>query len=212
MRQFLIIGAGGHAREVLWLARRCLDRSVRLRIAVESQWDAPSELDGIKVEPIEAILPNVNGIDYVVAIGKSSARERIAETLDSAGGAGAVLIDPSVQLSDRVTLGSGSIIFANSVLTCDITVGRHVHINSGCLVHHDVKLGDFATLSPGVRIAGNVKVEQHSFLGIGATITNGTGTSPLVIGKRAIVAAGACVIGSVEADSMVAGVPAVRKR
>jgi acetyltransferase-like isoleucine patch superfamily enzyme len=73
-------------------------------------------------------------------------------------------------------------------------------------------VGDFSTVSPGVNIAGNVHVGEGVFFGVGANVINGVHSRPLVIGDGAVVAAGACVTRDVEPNSMVAGVPAIRKR
>jgi sugar O-acyltransferase (sialic acid O-acetyltransferase NeuD family) len=208
----LIVGAGGHARELLWLASRVSGHLRCVRVAVEPGWEAPQELAGIPVESLDAITPQLDGLEYVIAIGDSEARKRIADRLDAAGAKAAVLIDPSAQRSERVLLGPGSVVCAGSILTCDITIGRHVHINAGCLVHHDARIGDYATLSPGVRVAGHVEIGAQAFIGIGATISNGRPGAPLRIGEGAIVAAGACVTRDVPAGAMVAGVPATRKR
>lgn len=129
-----------------------------------------------------------------------------------AGAVAAVLIDPSAHRSERVFVGPGSVVCAGSVLTCDIAIGSHVHINAGCLVHHDARIGDFATLSPGVRVAGHVEIGAHAFIGVGATIINGRPGQPMRIGEGAVVAAGAVVTREVAAGMTVAGVPGVVKR
>lgn len=212
MRELLIVGAGGHARELLWLASRCFGSDLRLRIAVESGWEGPSELHGVSLTVLEVGDVSVRGLPYLIGIGDSVARARISAMLDAAGAVAATLVDPSVIRSERVTVGGGSVVGAGTILTCDIEIGCHVHINSGCLVHHDVRISDFATLSPGVRLAGHVDIGAHAFLGIGATIINGRAGAPLRIGEGAIVAAGACVTRDVPAGSLVAGVPASRRR
>ena len=212
MKNLLVVGAGGHARELVWLASRVHGETCPIRVAVESGWEAPEELAGLRVESLDAIEGDLSGVDYVIAIGDSMARRRIGDRLDATGATAAVLIDPSAQRSERVLVGPGSVVCAGSILTCDITLGRHVHINAGCLVHHDARIGDFATLSPGVRVAGHVEIGAHAFIGIGATIINGRPGAPLRIGEGAIVAAGACVTGDVPAEAMVAGVPATRRR
>jgi len=212
VKNLLVVGAGGHARELLWLVSRVHGQMRPIRVAVESGWEAPQDLAGIPVESLDAIESELRGVDYVIAIGDSRARKRIADRLDAIGAKAAVLIDPSAQLSERVLVGPGSVICAGSVLTCDITLGRHVHINAGCLVHHDARIGDFATLSPGVRVAGHVEIGTQAFIGINATIINGRAGAPLRIGAGATVAAGAVVIGDVAPGALVAGVPAVRKR
>ena len=121
-----------------------------------------------------------------------------------------------VYLSILILLPLGGMVLKASELgfgqIMDIALGEHVHVNIGCSVSHDVRIDDFSTLSPGVHVSGHVKIGRDVFIGTGANIINGSAASPLVIGDGALIAAGACVTKSVEAGSLVAGVPAVRKK
>ena len=94
----------------------------------------------------------------------------------------------------------------------NVSIGAHAHINIGCTVSHDVAIGEFSTLSPGVHVSGHVQIGRDVFIGTGASIINGRAGNPLVIGDGAVVAAGACVTQPVEAGALVAGVPAIRKQ
>ena len=108
--------------------------------------------------------------------------------------------DPSVRV------GIGTIICSGSIFTVDIEVGAHVHVNLDCTIGHDVRTGDFAALSPGAHSSGNVHIGRGAYIGTGAVIINGTPAEPLLVGDRAVIAAGACVTGLVESDSLYAGV------
>ncbi|MET3652557.1 acetyltransferase-like isoleucine patch superfamily enzyme [Dyella japonica] len=103
-------------------------------------------------------------------------------------------------------------IYPGTVITTNTAVGPYAQINAGCTVSHDVHLGEFSTLSPGVHVAGHVCIGRDVFVGTGANIINGRPDNLLSIGDGAIIAAGACVINSVEPGAMMAGVPATRKR
>ena len=48
------------------------------------------------------------------------------------------IIDPSVQMSERITMGKGNIICAGNILTVDIALGDFNIINLDCTVGHDV--------------------------------------------------------------------------
>lgn len=206
----LIVGAGGHGREVAWLAREVHGASVALTFAVERAYLRSDRVDDIQLVTMDT-LPD-KATHFVVAIGDIAQRRRIAADCEARGLVPATLVHPSVPHSSRVEIGAGSIICAGSVLTTNVRIGRHVHVNIGCTLSHDVVLGDFATLSPGVHLSGHVHAEDDVFFGTGANVINGVAGAPLVIGRGAIVAAGACVTAAVEAGAMVAGVPAVRKR
>ncbi len=64
-------------------------------------------------------------------------------------------------------------------------------------------LEDFATLSPGVHLAGHVRVEEGAFLGTGACVI-----PRMRIGAHAVVGAGAVVIRNVAPGQTVFGNPA----
>lgn len=70
-----------------------------------------------------------------------------------------------------------------------------------------MKIGDFVTLAPGVKINGHVVIEDHAYIGTGAIIKDGT-DKPIVIGRGAVVGMGAVVTKSVEPGAVVVGNPA----
>lgn len=209
--KLVIFGAGGHGKELAWLAQR-VGWSVRdIVFAVDHPDYVTAPVNGIPVVLLKDLSASVR-TGFVVALGDSRQRERVANLCLHAGFEPQTLIAPEAILSDTVAAGEGAVIAAGSILTSSITLGRQVHVNIGCSISHDCVLHDYATLSPGVRLSGHVVVESHAFLGTGAIVINGSQHQPLVIGAGAVVAAGACVTSAVAAGTMVAGVPAVRKR
>jgi sugar O-acyltransferase (sialic acid O-acetyltransferase NeuD family) len=211
LRELLILGAGGSGREVAWLARDVHGTGISLTFAVEPHYATADRVDGIPVVAFDDTF-SPSAAYYVIAVGNIVERRRLAAACDARGLMPATLVHPGVTHSSRVEFGVGSIVCAGSIMTTNVRVGSHVHVNVGCTLSHDVVLGDFATLSPGVHVSGHVHVEDGVFLGTGANIINGIAGRPLIIGRGAIVAAGACVTGPVEAGALVAGVPAIRKR
>lgn len=204
-----IFGAGGSGREVAWLAEECGIARERLTFVVDSPRYLREPVNDIPVR----LLSDLDGTaSYVAAVGDPPGREHCVAAATNAGWSPATLVHPRSERSPLVRIGAGSIVCAGSVLTTNVILGEHVHVNIGCTVSHDVVLDDFVTLSPGVHIAGYVHVGRGAFLGIGAVIINGDPRNPLLIGERAVIAAGACVTKTVEPHSMVAGVPAVRKK
>lgn len=201
-----IFGAGGHGRELANLALRCGYRTDQLMFLVDERHGQGQCVAGIPVATIASVAPD--GMSFIAALGDPSTRRTAVAKCLAAGMREATLADPSVSLASTVTIGPGSIIAAGSVLTVDIELGAHVHINVGCTVSHDVRIGSFGTLSPGVHIAGRVCIGEGVFVGVGASILPGTSTRPLVIGDGAVIGAGACVTSDVDAGTTVAGVPA----
>lgn len=210
-RALTIFGAGGFGREVAWLAT-CLGHDPsELSFLVEPGYGTPSDVDGMPVLVLgeDKVPPDAQ---CVVAIGDPEGRQHAVEACIEAGLIFGRLVHPSVHMSSRVAIGAGSVVCAGSVLTTDVVLGQHVHVNLACTIGHDVSIGDFTTIAPGANISGHVSVGRGAYIGTGASIINGAPGDPLTIGDGAVVAAGACVTRSVPPGAMVAGVPAVRKK
>lgn len=118
-----------------------------------------------------------------------------------------VLIHPSVIMSRAVSVREGTIICAGSILTVEIALGRHVHINPGCTIGHEVTIEDYATLYPGVNVAGRVTVRTGASLGTGCQVVQG-----LEVGQHAFLGAGSVAIRDVPPGTVAAGCPAQVKK
>lgn len=206
-----IFGAGGHGREIAWLAESAWSEVPEIVFLVDNRRFLTSPVDGY---PVRILDDEYLGDDsrFVVAVGDSSLRRRVASGFESRGASAATIVHPGVEHSARVIIEAGAVVFPGCILTTDVRVGRHAHLNAACTVSHFSQVGDFSTLSPGVHVAGNVYIGDDVFVGVGANIINGPPGNPLLVGDGAVIAAGACVTDHVASGSMVAGVPAVRKR
>ena len=205
-----IFGASGFAREVAaWAERATWDGSGFRLVAFIDDMNPGGELRGRPVLTL-AEIARAQRPAFVVAVGDPALREDLVHAAESAGlPVAPPLVHPSVQYDeDHVTLGPGTVICAGSILTTDIAVARHVQINLDCTVGHDVSLGDYATLAPGVHVSGKVAIGRGAYLGTGAVTVDGDYDQPLVIGDRAVVGAGAVVTRDVPPATTVVGVPA----
>lgn len=210
-KKLYIFGAGGSGREIAWLAQQSWGREIDIEFLVDIPDFPVRAVNGHPVRLITEITSNSSS-RFVAAIGDPSARRRVATLCNAVPLQETIVIHPRAEISNSVELGLGTIICAGAILTTNIHIGRHVHINIGCTVSHDTVIDDFATLSPGVHISGHVRIGQGVLIGTGANIINGSADAPLTIGNGAIIAAGACVTKPVDAGALAAGVPAVRKR
>lgn len=205
-----IFGAGGHGREMAWLARECWGDAVPLSFVVDQEGLAGTGRNGIPIVSLAEFTDRHPGAYMAIAIGDPADRERCVAKCRSRGLRPVSLVHPRVVRSPWVVAGEGCVVAAGAVLTTNIALGRHVHINVCCSVSHDAVIGDFSTLSPGVHLAGWVTMGRRVFIGTGAVVRNGAPGRPITIGDDAVIGAGACIVGDVHTGTTVAGVPAVR--
>jgi sugar O-acyltransferase (sialic acid O-acetyltransferase NeuD family) len=209
-RHLYIFGAGGQGREAAWFARAAWGSELPLTFVVDEARYLPSD-SGVNAVVLDDLQPR-DGDRWVTAVGSVPARRRAQAALSATGMPPAQVVHPSVDLSAVSRLGDDVIVSAGAVLSVGVVVEDHVHVNVASTVSHDTLLREYATLSPGVHIAGWVDVGEEVLLGTGACVINGSPERRLVLGARSVVAAGACVVTDVVADAMYAGVPAQRKR
>ena len=210
-RQIAIYGGGGFAREVAWLVEACNVDRERYHVVCFVDDNAANHgrlLNGIPVTGLLEARDRFPEARVVGAVGTPKTRQLLMEKAAAAGFQFEVIVHPRVERSRWIEVGSGTVICAGNILTTNIVLGQHVQINLDCTIGHDVLMGDYATLAPGVHVSGCVHLGQRVYVGTGAVIINGTQEQPIVIGDDAVVGAGACVTKSVPAGLTVVGVPA----
>lgn len=153
-----IIGVGGFGREVYW------SLSQRERQGLIFFVDDKFYQEGLqKTLPISKFDPSE--YEIVVAIADSTTRERIVNSLPPETKY-FTHIHPSVQIhGDDVVIGEGSIICAGTIITCNVNIGKHTHLNLITTVGHDCEIGDYFTTAPGVQISGNEKIGNRVYFG-----------------------------------------------
>jgi sugar O-acyltransferase (sialic acid O-acetyltransferase NeuD family) len=201
-----VYGGGSFGREVAWLAQEC---GCEVVCFIEDEEAKQGQfLNGIPLLPLGEAHSRFGDARVVGGVGAPRTRELMMAKAKEVGFDFATLIHPRVERSRLVEIGEGAVICAGNILTTNIVLGRHVQINLGCTVGHDVVMGDFATLAPGVHVSGCVHLGHRTYIGTGAVFVNGTQDRPLVIGRDAVVGAGACVTKPVPPGVTVVGVPA----
>lgn len=208
--QIAVYGAGGFGREVMWLAQSAqIGGGAADVVCFIDDDDAicGSTLNGLQVLSLSRARQMYPGALVVSGVGPPRIRELTMMKAQFAGFGFATLIHPGIQMSKWVEMGEGTVICAGNILTTNIVLGNHVQINLSCTVGHDVSMGDFATLAPGVHVSGCVRIGKRVYIGTGAVIRNGTQKDPVVIADDVIVGAGACVTRSIDHGTWV-GVPA----
>jgi sugar O-acyltransferase (sialic acid O-acetyltransferase NeuD family) len=207
-----IIGAGGFGRDVLPLIRKqygaVIENPATQLLFVSELMDAGQTRNGYPVVALDEFLALDGERHFVIAIADSVARARIAGICEAAGAHPLNVTAPSAIILDENTIGAGAIICDFAMVTCNIRIGRYFHCNIYSYVEHDCWIGDFVTFAPSVRCNGNIRIEDGAYIGAGATIRQGRGGQPLVIGQGAVVGMGAIVTRDVAPYTTVVGNPA----
>jgi sugar O-acyltransferase (sialic acid O-acetyltransferase NeuD family) len=212
LRVIAIYGGSGFGREVAWLVASCNERGALYDLACFIDDDKGlhgKRLNGIPVIGFEDAKKHYPDAAIVGAVGDPRIRESIMGKVRAAGFCFETLIHPDVQRSKWMEIGEGAVICAGTVLTTNIKLGRHVQINLDCTIGHDVVLGDYTTLAPGVHVSGWVHFGKRVYVGTGAVFINGTEKAPLTVGDDTVIGAGAVVTKSIEDGLTVVGTPAV---
>ena len=207
MKDLIIIGSGGLGRETAWTAERIN--------AVSPEWNILGfiddniqvqgrTVDGYRVIGTTAAVKNYPDAYYVCAIGSARIRKIVVDKVKSIADVKfATLIDPaSVFGKDRVQIGEGCIVCANTYITLDIKIGNHVYIGGNATVGHDAQIGDYVTMYPGSNLSGSTHIGNGCELGTGSQVIQG-----LSVGSGTIVGAGSVVVRNLPPDCTAVGVP-----
>lgn len=210
-RQIAIYGGGGFAREVAWLVQACNAQADVYKVVCfidDNEAAHGSLLNAFPVMGLEEACSRFPDARVVGGIGSPKTRQHMMDKAVAAGFGFETIVHPRVERSHWIEIGIGTVICAGNILTTNITLGEHVQINLDCTIGHDVIMGDYTTLAPGVHVSGCVHFGPRVYVGTGAVIINGTQENPIVIGHDVTIGAGACVTKSVPANVTVVGVPA----
>ena len=205
MLPIVLIGAGGHAKVVLALAR-ALGREV---VGV---CDPALARDGITCwrdvpvlgsdEALAAWSPDrvelINGIGQLPQ--GAPWRLRVHEHFTQRGFRFPALVHPAAWVDQTATLAAGVQVMAGAMLQADVTVGEYTVINTGARIDHDCLIGRHVHVAPGATLCGSVTVDAGAFIGAGATVIHG-----IRIGRNAVVGAGVTLVRDLSPTTTILG-------
>lgn len=199
MKKICIFGAGGFAKEVYWLAQQC-QKQVDAFVDIK----AGGYLCGTSIQDDSYFDPTIH--TAVVAVGNPKVREKITNQIIAKHGYHVfeTLVSPYANImADTVSVGYGSVICANCILTCDIQLGDFSQLNLATTIGHDTKTDKFFTTAPGAHISGKVTIGQRVYFG-----TNASSIEELNICDDVIIGASACVTKNILESGIYVGAPA----
>jgi sugar O-acyltransferase (sialic acid O-acetyltransferase NeuD family) len=208
LKQIAIFGAGGFGLEVAMLIEQINE--------VQAEWEIIGFFDdGVDEGKIVNGYPVLGGIDRLnnweselsisLALGIPNTKKTVFGKIQNKHISYPILIHPNVIMGNKeyVTIGEGSIICAGTIITTNISIGRHVILNLACTVGHETEIGDFSSFMPTCNISGEVKIGEANFWGTGAKVIN-----RIKVGDNVTIGAGAVVTKDIPDDVTAVGVPA----
>jgi sugar O-acyltransferase (sialic acid O-acetyltransferase NeuD family) len=151
----VLIGNGGHAREVM------AQMGINLLRFVDDQYVDNDTL------PLSQFDPTIHVA--MVAVANSKDRYDIIQRLPKETQF-FTFIHPTALLMDNIEIGEGSFIGAYSILTTNIKLGKHSILNRGNHIGHDCRIGDYFSAMPGAIVSGNVTIYDLVYMGNNSSI------------------------------------------
>ena len=190
----VIIGGGGQAKVII----DAIDFDLFFKVIILDPSLKEGDLFGVPI--VECLDEEYDHLPkkYIVAIGDNYKRWQVVQRL--------LRNDPETRfytsvhntavVSNRATIGEGSVICAGAIVGVDSKIGSHSIINTRTVVDHDCLIEDYANIAPNAILGGGVEVGMRSFIGISTTVLHS-----ISIAEDVVIGAGSLVNTNVEVGS-----------
>ena len=213
-KKLVIVGAGGFAREVRWLAQE-----ITAARGPAEGYDFLGYVvsDTAKAGPHDSRDETLGDLGWLTShrqewdvlalgIGNPAPRLKVAHELEAAWGQEAwpALVHPAASLDiASCRIGHGVLLCAGVIGTVNLVFEPFAKADRLCTIGHEAVIGRGACLNPMVSISGGVTIGAGVLVGTGAQVLQ-----YLDVGEGSTVGAGAVVAKPVAPGTTVVGVPA----
>lgn len=202
----LILGAKGHAKEVLEIIEKKDVDKIAFYDDVTPVAEKDSYFSKYKTlrssdEMVEWFAQKSS--EFILGVGGIKARCFLWEKAIKNGGRPVNLMAPNASIASDLLHKEGLNVMQMVFISNSVEIGKSVLINARASLHHDVTIGDFCEIGPGAIVLGRCQVGSHTFIGAGATIL-----PDVAIGDYCTVGAGAVVTRNIDNNQIVKGNPA----
>lgn len=199
MKRLFILGCGGFGREIAcmlsdhpdfmkkWKVCGFLDKKGRLDEGILASYPVLGSYEGFEFQKDDLI---------VLAIADTAIKEKLYEQLKERVQF-FTFTHPSSKVFDYSTIGTGSVICANCIVSANVKIGKFVTVNSGTQIGHDCQIGDFSSLMSHVDLGGGVCLGTHVFMGTQSMII-----PYKTVADRVRIAAGSVVMRQVKSPAL----------
>lgn len=202
MRTIIVIGAGGHARVVVDVAK-----SAGFEVCGIIDINYLRQKESIINSPVIGGMNTLKDYDpesigVAIALGKSELRSEYFIKIQNSKFKIISIISPTAIISKYVKMGKGVFVNAGAIISAEAIIGNNTIINSGAIVEHEVKIGKDSHVGPGVKIGGRTTIGDNTFIGLGATIIDN-----IKIGNCVTIGAGSVIINDLDPNTTMVGIP-----
>lgn len=203
----LIIGAKGFAKEVLEVCHQ--NNELHNLVFYD---DVNSDMGDLLYNQFP-VLKNIDQAkDYfentdnrfTIGIGNPQLRKMLFEKFSAIGGKLTSTLSPRAAVgSYGVRIGDGVNVLDGAKISNDVNIGIGSMIYYDSILTHDCSIGNFVEVSPNVKVLGRATVGDFSSLGSGSIIL-----PDIKIGKNVIIGAGSVVTKDIPDNCTAVGIPA----
>ena len=166
----LIVGAGGHGRCCLDIARdmNIFDKISFLDDNCINETINDCEVIG-SIDEMSSYYPEYTHIH--IAIGNNKTRSKLLLQAKEIGYSLPILQHSPSVVSKYASIGEGSVLFPYSVIEANTLIGQGCIIASHVVINHDVHIDENVLVNTGTIIRPNTKINKHVSIGSHCLIT-----------------------------------------
>ena len=166
----LIVGAGGHGRCCLDIAR---DMNVFNKIAFLDDSHVNEVINDCTVigtiDKMSSYYPEYTNI--FVAIGNNKVRSKLMQQVKEIGYSLPILKHSTSVVSKYASIGDGTVVFANAVVEANAVIKEGCIIATNSVVNHDVYIDECVLVNTASVIRPNTVINKYASIGSRCLIT-----------------------------------------
>ncbi|MFW5889481.1 MAG: acetyltransferase [Bacillota bacterium] len=208
MENVVIIGAGDFSKLIIDIltARNKVNKEYNILGLIDDNKKVDEEINGYR------ILGDFNWIDnnadkdfkVICSVAEPETKRKLIERSLKRDLEFINAIHPDTTISDFCEISSkGVIINAGVIIAANVILEPYTLVNFNSTVGHDVILRKYASVMPGVNLAGFVELKEGAYIGMNSALIQNVS-----VGEYSTIGAGAVVVKDIPDDVTAVGIPA----
>ena len=170
LNKLIIVGAGGHGRCCLDIAREKYDEIIFLDDGLVGQTVNDCKVVG-KINEMKAFFPEY--LDIFIAVGNNAFRKQLFNQAKEIGYNIITLISNEAIVSKYASIKQGSVIFPHAVIEPNAMIGSNCIVCANATINHDAIIHDNCLIYSNTVIRPNVIIHELTRIGSNCTVTFG---------------------------------------